>query len=117
MRTFVFAVAAFAILGCKEAPKEKPVATSPGIQIVNVKISGADYVPASVKVAKGQPIRLNFTRDEKTTCGDTVVFPALNIRKEVPVGKVVAIDITPQKSGDIAFTCGMNMMQGTVVVQ
>ena len=87
------------------------------IRTVDIKISGGDYSPATVTVAKGQPVRLNFTRDEKPTCGDTVVFPSLNIRKELPVNQVVSVDLTPSEAGKLDFTCGMNMMKGTVVVQ
>ena len=102
------------------APAPAPASPTPatdGVKTVDIKISGGEYSPASISVAKGQPVRLNFTRDEKPTCGDVLVFPALNIRKEIPVNQVVSVDLNPQQAGEIKFTCGMNMMKGTVVVQ
>lgn len=132
MKHFIIAVAAVALLGCqsKESGAEavpaetatetlaQQTTTAPdGMQIVDIRISGGEYQPASVTVAKGQPVRLNFTRDEKPTCGDVVVFPALNIRKEIPVNQVVSIDLNPTEAGELKFVCGMDMMKGTVVVQ
>jgi len=29
----------------------------------------------------------------------------------------VVIEFTPEKSGNLAFACGMNMLHGTIVVQ
>jgi Cu+-exporting ATPase len=50
-------------------------------------------------------------------CGTEVVFPSLNIRRALPLNEPVVIEFTPQKLGDIAFACGMNMLHGTVIVQ
>jgi plastocyanin domain-containing protein len=46
-----------------------------------------------------------------------VVFPSLGIRRALPLNEPVAIDFTPARGGDVAFTCGMQMLHGTVVVQ
>jgi len=100
------------------APAPVQQSTSTGeLRQLNILISGADYQPASLNVTKGEPVRLNFTRDDKPTCGDTVVFPRLNIKKEIPVNQVTSIDITPTESGQLEFTCGMNMMKGSLIVQ
>ncbi|HXG59512.1 MAG TPA: cupredoxin domain-containing protein [Thermoanaerobaculia bacterium] len=87
------------------------------VRTIDIRISGADYTPAVVKVKKGETVRLAFTRDNKPTCGDEVVFPSLEIRRQVPVNRTVTVDLTPAKTGDISFTCGMKMMSGKIVVQ
>lgn len=133
MKQLIVAMSVIAMFGCKAeqpepvveqtpapapAPATAPVTTtSAAVQTVDIRISGGEYQPASVTVAKGQPVRLNFTRDEKPTCGDVLVFPALNIRKEIPVNQVVSVDLNPTETGNLEFTCGMNMMKGAVVVQ
>ncbi len=123
MKHFVIAVAVLSVLACKADEPEpapvvqQPATTSTAVQTVDIKISGGEYQPASITVAKGQPVRLNFTRDEKPTCGDVLVFPALNIRKEIPVNQVVSVDLNPTEAGELKFTCGMDMMKGAVVVQ
>jgi plastocyanin domain-containing protein len=125
----VLLIALLSLAACANEPKSSGAATVPAaetttsptqpsnIRTVDIKISGGEYIPAAVTVAPGQPVRLNFTRDEKPTCGDTVVFPDLNIRKDVPVNQVVSVDLTPSQAGNVRFTCGMNMMQGNIVVQ
>jgi len=41
----------------------------------------------------------------------------LNIRRQLPLHQPATIEFTPDKAGEIAFACGMNMLHGTVVVQ
>lgn len=91
---------------------------SPDVKVFDIKVSGGEYQPASVTIPKNVPVRLNFTRDAKPTCGDVLLFPALKIRKELPVNKTVSIDLPPSKAGrKLEFTCGMEMMKGSVVVR
>ena len=87
-----------------------------GVQEATIQVGGA-YSPSAVVVTQGQPVRLKFHRADDKNCGGEVVFPALNVRKELPVGETVVVDLGPQKSGEIAFTCGMDMMKGKLVVQ
>lgn len=83
---------------------------------IKISISKNGFEPASIDVEKGHRVNLVFNRADADNCGGTVVFPALKIRKALPVGKDVVIPITPQKTGDIAFTCGMGMYKGKIVV-
>ena len=50
-------------------------------------------------------------------CGQQLVFPDLDIRRDLPLNEPVAVDITMPASGRVAFTCGMAMYQGSVVAQ
>jgi len=52
------------------------VVTAHGRQAVDVTVKGG-YQPAAIRVQAGQPVRLNFTRREASTCGEAVVLPAL----------------------------------------
>ena len=83
---------------------------------VKVTVSKQGFSPSTIDVEKGHKVRLEFTRTDAKNCGSEVVFPSLNIRKKLPVGKKVVVEFTPDKTGDIAFTCGMGMMKGKVVV-
>lgn len=82
-----------------------------------ITVSSAGFEPSEIKVKKGEPISLAFYRKDSNNCGDEVVFPKLNIKKQLPVGQTVLVEITPQESGELAFTCGMNMMKGKILVQ
>jgi hypothetical protein len=84
---------------------------------LRVTVSRNGYEPSRINVRRGQSVRIAFTRTDAENCGGTVIFPSLNIRRELPVGQTVVVELTPQASGELAFTCGMNMYRGALVVQ
>lgn len=84
---------------------------------IKVTVNGKGYEPSQIRVKKGQPVKLAFLRTDANNCGGTVVFPALNIKRELPVGQTVIVEVTPKETGELAFACGMNMMRGAFVVQ
>lgn len=84
---------------------------------VRVTVNKNGFSPSSINVEEGFPITLIFKRATKEGCGDKVVFPSLNITRDLPVGKNVTVKFTPDQSGEIAFTCGMGMYKGKIVVQ
>jgi plastocyanin len=83
---------------------------------VKVTVSGDGYKPSSVPVKKGQPVKLAFYRADSENCGGEVVFAKQNIKKKLPVGETVIVELTPTEAGEIAFVCGMDMMRGKLVV-
>ncbi|HLM01296.1 MAG TPA: cupredoxin domain-containing protein [Pyrinomonadaceae bacterium] len=86
------------------------------IKTVRVNISQQGYAPASIRLRKGQTVRLVFYRADANNCGDELVFPALNIRREIPVRKPVVVTLTPKRAGAISFACGMDMYRGKILV-
>jgi plastocyanin domain-containing protein len=86
------------------------------IKTVRINISQEGYAPAFVSVKKGQTVRLVFYRADANNCGEELVFPALNIKREIPVRTRVVVTITPRKTGDLAFACGMDMHRGKILV-
>jgi P-type Cu+ transporter len=90
--------------------------TRDGGQEVNVEVRGA-YAPDRVEVEVGQPIRMIFNRQEANACTAQVVFPDFGIVKDLPVGRPVPIEITPQEPGEYPFHCGMNMVRGRLIVK
>ena len=97
------------------AAPEDAYAAKPN-ETVNITVS-TNFEPKAIAVKKGQPVRLAFTRRDEENCGDEVVFPKLDIRRPLPVGETVTVELTPEQTGEIAFTCGMDMMRGKIVVQ
>lgn len=97
---------------------DKPVAAKvvKGVQKATVTIDNGMYMPAVISVAKGKPVELTFKAGKSPGCGSTVVFKSLKISKEVG-SKPVVIKFTPKEAGTIAFTCGMGMFDGKVVVK
>ena len=87
----------------------------PGSVLVSVSMIGFD--PASIAAKAGQPLKLAFFRPNAANCAREVVFPSLGIRKELPPGQTVVVEITPPKSGPLGFECGMKMLKGQLIVR
>jgi plastocyanin domain-containing protein len=98
--------------------KQRPIKArnSGGLQIFDITVKGV-YSPSRLKAKVGQPVRINFTRQESTDCSRFVNFPDFKIRKELPEGKTVAIEFTPDKKGSFIFTCDMSMYFGKLIIE
>ena len=99
-------------------PRQGVVAmrTEAGIQEIKVIVRGG-YSPDVIVVKQGQPLRLDFYRDETASCSEQVVFGDFGIARDLPAFKTTAIEFTPDNAGEFTFTCGMNMMRGKLVVE
>jgi len=82
-----------------------------------IKVSSAGYEPSQIIAKAGRPLKLAFFRVDAQNCGRVVRFPDLGIERDLPPGQTVVIEVTPRKSGPLAFSCGMNMMKGELLVQ
>lgn len=97
--------------------RERVTATlgATGVQEVKVIVKGG-YDPDVIVVKKGQPVRLDFYRDESASCSDRVVLGDFGIARDLPAFKTTTIEFTPDKAGEFTFACGMNMMRGKLIV-
>jgi RND family efflux transporter MFP subunit len=102
-------------LGLRAAPAAP--ATAGQVQTARVVVSDQGYEPDRISLRAGIPARITFTRTSDKTCGTEVTIPSLNIKRPLPLNQAVDIEFTPEKSGDVAFVCGMNMLRGTILVQ
>lgn len=75
------------------------------------------YQPNRIEVLEGERVKLRFLRQESRDCSREVVFPALGIRRELPEGKPVVIQLPDLPPGEYEFQCGMDMIRGTLVVK
>lgn len=98
--------------------KERVAATvgTGGVQEVKVTVKGG-YDPDIIVVKQGQPVRLDFYRDETAPCSERIVFGDFGIARDLPAFKMTSIEFIPDKMGEFTFTCGMNMMRGKLVVE
>lgn len=95
------------------AKKEKEVVVS---DEVDITVEGG-YSPEVISIPKGKLTRINFIRKDPTECLGEVVMGDFKIRKELPLNQKVTVEITPQKSGEYGYSCGMNMYHGKIVVK
>jgi plastocyanin domain-containing protein len=97
-------------------PKSVKANTQGDIQEITVTVDGG-YEPSQIVVRSGQKVRLNFDRQDASSCLEEVRFPDFGIARTLPLNRVTPIEFTPQKPGRYEFTCGMNMFRGVVEVQ
>lgn len=85
-------------------------------RVVRVAVTATGFEPARVAAAPGTVVTLVFTRTVEETCATEVVFPALGIRRALPLGEPVTIALGAV-AGDVEFICGAQMFKGAVVAQ
>ena len=94
-----------------------PAPPSDGRRVIAIEVGASGYTPAEVTAAAGEPVRLVFTRTSDEGCGQQLVVPDANIHRDLPLNEAVPVDVTTPASGQLAFTCGMGMFRGAVVVR
>lgn len=75
------------------------------------------YSPAKVNARAGEPLRLVFDRQETSGCSAELLIPAFGVRQTLPAFESTGVEITPDAPGEYEFTCGMNMLRGSIVVE
>ena len=86
-----------------------------GLQRVRIEVKGG-YSPSVVRVRAGRPVKLEFYRDETSSCTEEVVLPDFGIRTYLPAHQTTSIRITPA-AGSYEFACGMGMVRGKIVAE
>jgi plastocyanin domain-containing protein len=92
------------------------LAASSGVQEANIVVKGG-YTPDVLVVKAGQPVRLNFTRQETASCSEMVLFPDFDRSAKLPTGETVPIEFTPETPGEYDFQCQMGMLHGKLIVE
>ncbi|MCT2277798.1 heavy metal translocating P-type ATPase [Micromonospora chalcea] len=89
---------------------------SDGVQRIRVTVRGG-YQPDVIQVRQGLPVEIMFDRQETGDCSSRVVFADLGITAGLPAHRQTPVRFTPDKAGTLGFTCGMNMIRGSLVVE
>lgn len=82
---------------------------------IKIIIAGG-YKPSIIKLNNGITTTLLLKRTEANSCLEEIVFPDFKIKEYLPVNQEISIKITPNKTGEFKFHCGMNMYQGKIIV-
>ncbi len=112
MRRALFAI--LLLSACKRGGDETPPA---GKQIVAVTADENGFSPSSIEVHQGEAVALGFTRTSDDTCAKDVVFPEMDVKKELPLNKTVYVVVPTEQARTFTFTCGMQMYKSSVVVK
>ena len=95
-------------------PAARRVAGSGPIGII---VENGVYTPARIEVAAGAPLTLRFLRKDPSPCAEKVLFDALGVSADLPIGKPVELTVRPPAPGEYEFTCQMRMYRGTLVAR
>jgi len=83
---------------------------------VDITVEGG-YSPHVISIPKGKQTTLNFIRKDPSSCLEEVVLGDFKVRKYLPLNQRVQVTITPQKTGEFDYACGMNMFHGKIIVK
>lgn len=82
---------------------------------VDIIVDGG-YSPNAISIPVGKLTKVNFIRRDLNPCLEEVVLSDFKIKKYLPLNQKVTLEITPQKSGEYVYSCGMNMYHGKIIV-
>ncbi len=86
------------------------------MQMVEMHVTAAGFLPATLTVKKGVPVKWVIKGDDVAGCTNKIIVPSLNITKTLSAGDNV-VEFTPTESGTIPFSCWMGMVQGEFIVK
>jgi len=84
-------------------------------QVVNMDLTYKGYSPNILFAKKDIPVRWIINVKQMSGCTDEIIMPEYNIRKKLEYGENI-IEFVPKKTGDIKFSCWMQMVWGKFVV-
>jgi plastocyanin domain-containing protein len=105
--TAALLVAAAWLGGCS-SPKS-------GTREVTIRITEDGFEPAKQFVPRGVPVTLVVTRETDQTCATAFKIPSLGQRVELPLHQHVRIDLPGGIRDTLKYSCGMDMLHGTVI--
>ena len=84
--------------------------------MARVAVTAEGYEPAVIRLRAGMQARLVFERRIDSACAAQVKIPALGISvTDLPLGEPTAIDLAAGQPGRYRFSCGMDMIGGTLL--
>ena len=116
---FVLLAAAPVLAAETSTASPAPAAKAPAGRRVEIKVTEDGFVPREIKVKKGEPTTLTFTRVTESTCITAIDIPDEKMQElALPLNKAVSVTVTPKKKGVEKFHCSaMAMGDGKLVVE
>jgi plastocyanin domain-containing protein len=107
-----------AMQGAPPAPEPAEPEMVNGVQVVEIEVGPMGYDPRAIRLERGVPARLVFTRTVDSECSSQVQIPAFDVPvTDLPMNEPVAVEFTPTETGDFEFVCGMDMQRGSLLIQ
>lgn len=104
-------------ISLQSAAQTSKKTVKPKLQTARVLITDTGYSRTSINLRRGVPTRITFLRQTDSTCAKEIVISEYGINRTLPLNTAVTVSFTPKRSGEVAFTCGMNMHRGKLIVR
>jgi len=85
-------------------------------QIVRMDLTAQGYEPNTLTAVKGKKVKWIINVKQLSGCTSTIQMPDYNISKKLSKGENI-IEFTPNKTGEIDFSCGMQMVWGKFIIK
>jgi plastocyanin domain-containing protein len=85
-------------------------------QIIEMHVTSAGFSPSVLRLKRGVPVRWVIKGDRITGCTNKIIVPSLGISQALVSGDNV-VNFTPDKVGEIPFSCWMGMVRGKFIVE
>lgn len=83
---------------------------------VDIIVEGG-YSPNIISIPKGKTTKITFIRKDPNDCLEEVVLGDFKVKKQLPLNEKVTVELTPNKTGEFGYSCGMNMYHGKIIVK
>jgi len=80
-----------------------------GVQVVRMKVVGLQYSPSRFTVRAGMPVEWRIDGSGAQGCAQVITAPKIGVTEYLPTQGEKVIRFTPDKAGDIRFSCTMGM--------
>ncbi|MGV8150399.1 MAG: cupredoxin domain-containing protein [Candidatus Woesearchaeota archaeon] len=84
-------------------------------QEINMEVSASGYSPNIFTLKKGVPVKWNIDVKQLTGCNEELILNDYGLDINLKQG-LNQIEFTPDKTGVIRWSCGMNMLQGSFLI-
>jgi len=99
--------------------KPKPVVVEAtqvgGLQTAKIVVDGG-YSPRVIRLKQGVPAKLSFLRKDPSACLEEIIVPEFGIHQKLELNKSYEVTVNPDKPGRYKYSCGMEMIFGTIEV-
>ena len=86
-------------------------------QEVVIDVGSRGYTANATVLKRGVPVRLTLRTNNTLGCARAFTIPEYNISKVLPTTGTETIEFTPEKSGQLAYSCSMGMYTGQFTVE
>lgn len=100
--------------GITGEPVEGKAAVAGDVQKIEIDLSGGYYQPNVIKLAAGVPAEITF--GQSSGCTGQVMSKELNFFEDLTAGPRT-VKLPALQAGEYAFSCGMEMVFGKIVVE